>query len=210
MDSLAKRFRAARKRLRYSQKELAEKCGVSQQSVNKLELNKVLVPRKNALKIYADALQVNESWLMFGERPPSWVFDLQQDNQFIYVRQAIPIFGTTLMYAPDYPTGWAKVLVDSENAFGLRVEQNCTNLPYRIGTILAFNPDISPESNDMALFANPNTQPIIGIIASIHDEDEFFIENRTDGGSRLVNPEDYSVFAVMESIGRPRAYTKII
>lgn len=210
MDSLSKRFRAARKRLKYSQKELAEKCGVSQQSVNKLELNKVAVPRKTALTTYANALQVNESWLMFGERPPSWVFDLQQDNQFIYVRQAIPILGSTLTYAPDSPIGWAKVLVDSENAFGLRVEQHCNHLPYRIGTILAFNPDIVPESNDMALFANPNTKPIIGIIASIHAEDEFFIENRSEGGSMLVNPKDYDVIAVMESLGRPRSYTKII
>ena len=58
MDSISKRVRAARQHMSYTQKELSEKCGISQQSINKLEMAKTSSPRKNALKSLSQALDV--------------------------------------------------------------------------------------------------------------------------------------------------------
>jgi len=209
MDSLSKRLKAARMHFNYSQKELSEKCGVSQQSINKLEMGRVAVPRRNALKNYAEALGVNESWLLFGERPPSWALNFTEETGIIYVRSSIPVLGTTQNFTPNNQVGHARILIDSSNAFGLRVVESSTELPYRLGTVLGFNPDIKLQSNDVVMFANPDSKPIIGILATIYSSDEYFIEYRNgDTGSILVNPNDYQISAVMESIGRPRCFYK--
>jgi len=209
MNSLSKRLKAARVHYNYTQKELSEKCGVSQQSINKLEMGKVFSPRKKALRTYAEALLVNESWLLFGERPPSWAVDFSEETNVTYVRSAISVLGTTELFTPDNKVGYARILIDSPNAFGLRSENPTAELPYRLGTVLGFNPDIKLQSNDVVMFANPDSKPIIGILATIYSSDEYFIEYRNpDTGSILVNPNDYQISAVMESIGRPRCFFK--
>lgn len=64
MSTLGKRVTARREQLGLSQKTLAEKVGVRQQSINKIESDQTRSPRNiNAL---AKALGVTPQWLLFG------------------------------------------------------------------------------------------------------------------------------------------------
>lgn len=209
MDSLSKRVRAARLHYKYTQKELSEKCGLSQQSINKLEMARTDVPRQKNLADLASALDVPESWLLFGERPPSWAVDLSSEAAYCYVRRVIPIEGTTDLYTPDSPIGYGHCLIDSERAFGLRVNRTCKRIPYRIGVICAFNPELDPEANDIILLTNSNEKPMIGVLAKVLDEHEYLIEWRNDDSSVILNPSDYETIAVMESTHYPRSYIKV-
>ncbi len=62
--TLATRLRSARKGLKWSQQDLANRAGTTQAVIQKIENGKSLRPR-NVVAI-AEALEVEPSWLMFG------------------------------------------------------------------------------------------------------------------------------------------------
>lgn len=65
MQTLAERVAKRREQLGLSQKTLAEKIKVSQQSINKIESGQTRSPRN--LDKLAEALNVSPQWLLFGE-----------------------------------------------------------------------------------------------------------------------------------------------
>ncbi|SQI42349.1 Uncharacterized HTH-type transcriptional regulator HI_1476 [Leminorella richardii] len=65
MQTLAERVAWRREQLGLSQKTLAEKIQVSQQSINKIESGQTRAPR--SIDKLAEALDVTPQWLMFGE-----------------------------------------------------------------------------------------------------------------------------------------------
>lgn len=65
MSSLAERTKISREKIELSQQQLADKVGVSQQSIAKIENGETLQPRK--IKQLADALGVTVNWLQFGD-----------------------------------------------------------------------------------------------------------------------------------------------
>ena len=154
MDSISKRVRAARQHMSYTQKELSEKCGISQQSINKLEMAKTF-SKKNALKSLSQALDVPESWLLFGERPPTWAVKLGTEKAYVYVKKFVPVTATLDLYDPSSPVGYATALIDSENAFGLRINRETRKINLRVGCVSFFNPDIDVLPNDMVGLFNP-------------------------------------------------------
>ncbi|KEY58470.1 helix-turn-helix transcriptional regulator [Serratia sp. DD3] len=64
MNSLAERLKVAREKCGLSQLQLAEKVGLTQQSIGKIESGVTVQPRK--LKQLALALGVSANWLQFG------------------------------------------------------------------------------------------------------------------------------------------------
>lgn len=62
--TLAKRFAAAREASGLTQRQLAERVGLEQQTINAIENGTTLQPRK--LTALAEALQVSPTWLQFG------------------------------------------------------------------------------------------------------------------------------------------------
>lgn len=64
------RLRIAREAAKLEQQELAERMGISRQSVSKLESGKAS-PRKITLNAWALATGVPASWLRTGEVPPT-------------------------------------------------------------------------------------------------------------------------------------------
>lgn len=64
MDSLAERLKIAREKAGISQAQLAERIGISQQSVAKIESGETLQPRK--IKEIANVLNVSQKWLQLG------------------------------------------------------------------------------------------------------------------------------------------------
>lgn len=64
MTKLAERLKLARERLEMSQAQLAEKIGLSQQSIAKIEKGETSQPRK--IKEIAKALGVTQKWLQLG------------------------------------------------------------------------------------------------------------------------------------------------
>lgn len=80
MDTLNDRIRLARKHLSLSQKEFADKLGVSQRSVSWSEQPGNNVP-DSTIKSICLAFSINEEWLRFGTGPmnaTSNSFDLEQ------------------------------------------------------------------------------------------------------------------------------------
>lgn len=69
MNSLAERTRISREKIELSQQQLADKVGVSQQSIAKIENGETLQPRK--IKQLADVLGVTVNWLQFGVGEPT-------------------------------------------------------------------------------------------------------------------------------------------
>ncbi|AKJ41469.1 XRE family transcriptional regulator [Pragia fontium] len=67
MQTLAERVAKRREQLGLSQKTLAEKINVSQQSINKIESGQTRSPRN--LDKLAEALDVSPQWLLFGDEP---------------------------------------------------------------------------------------------------------------------------------------------
>ncbi|MBK5072012.1 helix-turn-helix transcriptional regulator [Budviciaceae bacterium CWB-B4] len=65
MQTLAERVAKRREQLGLSQKTLAEKIQVSQQSINKIESGQTRSPRN--LDKLAEALDVSPQWLLFGD-----------------------------------------------------------------------------------------------------------------------------------------------
>lgn len=65
MQTLAERVAKRREQLGLSQKTLAEKIQVSQQSINKIESGQTRSPRN--LDRLAEALEVSPQWLLFGD-----------------------------------------------------------------------------------------------------------------------------------------------
>jgi phage repressor protein C with HTH and peptisase S24 domain len=65
MQTLGERLAKRREQLGLSQKALAEKVGVSQQSINKIETGQTRSPRN--LEKLAESLSVTSQWLLFGE-----------------------------------------------------------------------------------------------------------------------------------------------
>lgn len=65
MTTLAERTKLARERAGLSQTELADKLGLSQQSIAKIENGLTLQPRR--IKEIAEALSVQVDWLQFGQ-----------------------------------------------------------------------------------------------------------------------------------------------
>lgn len=65
MQTLAERVAKRREQLSLSQKTLAEKIQVSQQSINKIESGQTRSPRN--LDRLAEALEVSPQWLLFGD-----------------------------------------------------------------------------------------------------------------------------------------------
>ena len=207
MDSIAKRVKAARLHYKYTQKELSEKSGLSQQTINKIEKNLTHIPRKKNLEGLSEALSVPESWLIFGERPPFWACQLTTETSYVYVRRTIPVLGTTDWYSPT-PIGHAAVLIDNEKAFGLRVLTADPVLPVRVGAIAAYNPDLEIQDNDILIFANPNEKPVSGILMQKMAADEYACIVGDQKYPIIVNPNDYEICAVLETVGRPRSFTK--
>ncbi|MDF3830937.1 MULTISPECIES: XRE family transcriptional regulator [unclassified Pseudocitrobacter] len=64
MDTLAERLKIAREKKGFSQAQLAEMIGLSQQSVAKIENGETLQPRK--IKEIANVLGVSQKWLQLG------------------------------------------------------------------------------------------------------------------------------------------------
>lgn len=69
MSSLAERTKISREKIELSQQQLADKVGVSQQSIAKIENGETLQPRK--IKQLADTLGVTVNWLQFGVGEPT-------------------------------------------------------------------------------------------------------------------------------------------
>jgi transcriptional regulator with XRE-family HTH domain len=67
MDTISERLKQKRSVLNLTQSELAEKAGVSQQSIQQIEAGKTDRPRR--LFEIAAALNCNPAWLLYGIQP---------------------------------------------------------------------------------------------------------------------------------------------
>ena len=68
VETLADRLRVARRRRALSQEALAVRASTSREVIQKIENGKSLRPRK--IVAIAEALDVEPSWLMFGDKEP--------------------------------------------------------------------------------------------------------------------------------------------
>ncbi|WP_144395518.1 helix-turn-helix domain-containing protein [Pleionea sediminis] len=64
------RVRIARNQLKMKQSELAEKTGLSQKAISKIETG---VTQRFDTSVFADVLNVSNDWILTGENSPDWL-----------------------------------------------------------------------------------------------------------------------------------------
>lgn len=77
--TIGKRVESARESLGYKQHELAEKMGISQQAIEKIENGKTKMPRD--IDKMAKILKVSVEWLITGESMPINTLQNEKENK---------------------------------------------------------------------------------------------------------------------------------
>lgn len=124
MSTLADRVRIARERARMSQQQLADKVGVSQQSIAKIERSDTVQPRK--IKQLALALGVNVHWLQYGDIEENAedigliVKEWESTNPDPYIFAEIPVLDIELSAGSGSE---AEIIETEDNTYPLRREE---------------------------------------------------------------------------------------
>ncbi|WMT12543.1 LexA family protein [Serratia fonticola] len=151
--SLATRAKQRRTELKMTQTEVADKAGVTQQSIEAIESGKTRKPR-NLLPI-AKALQCDPDWLLNGGSAVS-IADIGTRRipiiSFVHagaLTEASPISecdGTFEYLLTD--VDW------SENSFALRIEGDSMEPEFKAGDVIVVDPEISPTPGEFVVAKN--------------------------------------------------------
>ena len=67
MTTIGQRVREARQRAALSQADLAERAGLQEVTISRIENERYGPPRPSTIRKLADALRVTPAWLLYGE-----------------------------------------------------------------------------------------------------------------------------------------------
>ncbi|MBE4575508.1 LexA family transcriptional repressor [Vibrio navarrensis] len=192
--SFANRVRQRRKDLGLSQAELAERIGIAQQSINKIETGVTLKPR-NIVQL-AEALECDPAWLLTGKRVKSDSIlnvedDLPADAISLYCLKRIPIIsqvqagawgGVNPRSFLDDDIEWQVTTMNvGDNAFAMKVTGNSMTNPHGspsipAGSIVIVEPCSSPDNGKI-------------VVATLNDSPEATIKKlEIDGPHRFLVP----------------------
>ena len=155
--SLASRIRQRRQELDLTQTELAERAGISQQSVESIENGRTKKPR-NIIEI-AKALQSHPEWLLNGKN----VMPMEEINSrrvplLSYVQAGLFKDANPIT---DCEGNFEYILVDDEisaNAFALRVEGDSMTPEFKEGDIVVIDTEIWPNPGEFVFAKNGGNQ----------------------------------------------------
>lgn len=203
MGTLGERLRESREKKKLSQQELADKVGVSQQAIGKIESGVTQNPRN--LKVIAAALDVAEHWLQFGEvdtndQKTEYVNkECEETSRDSKIFTEIPILDIELSESNGYS---AEVIESEESTFPFRKDdflRNNSVTPSNARIVKINGSSLYPvlKNGDMVAVDLSNTYPV-------RDDDLYAIRdgvllrvkiliNRPDGGLllRSFNKEEY-------------------
>lgn len=168
-EDLAIRLKATRKELKLTQEQLAERSGVSQSDISKIERRATIKPV--GVLALARALGCNPYWLESGMGEKSQTGNVQAVTK----RGRVPLiswvaagkFGEiTDMYQPGEAEQWEDVVDNQpgENAFALRVKGESMTSPYPgsdtfpDGTVIIVDPSRSCDAGDYVVAKDVGTQ----------------------------------------------------
>lgn len=203
MGTLGERLRESREKKKLSQQELADKVGVSQQAIGKIESGVTQNPR--SLKVIAAALDVAEHWLQFGEvdtndQKTEYVNkECEETSRDSKIFTEIPILDIELSDSDGYS---AEVIESEGSTFPFRKDdflRNNSVTPSNARIVKINGSSLYPvlKNGDMVAVDLSNTYPV-------RDDDLYAIRdgvllrvkiliNRPDGGLllRSFNKEEY-------------------
>lgn len=158
METLAKRLRFARKRLGWTQEQLAEASGIGQSLISKIELGST--SRTTAIPTLSRALRCNPHWLDTGEGDPNWD-NKSNTAEGPEVRGEVPLIswvqaGQWAEIVDNFQPGDAEVWVATtarvgKHAFALRIEGDSMEPKVPNGSVVIFDPDKGWQHGSLVL-----------------------------------------------------------
>ena len=200
------RVKKARKQLGYTQSELAEKAGLAQQTITKLEQYSISRPRR--LEELSKALNCNPEWLLFGMHPPRWAIDEDPDDiSTVLVPNKIRVTCSTReSYFSNQTLGYALAYSLDENAYGIKIEGDDEIQGYLDGSIAIAEPSAKIQNDDpIVLVKKDEKELILGLTISVDDNNIKYIDLK----SRKIatnRKEDLQIMHVIGSVWRPNAF----
>jgi SOS-response transcriptional repressor LexA len=169
-ESLAARLKAARKAAGLTQVQLAERAGVNQSDISKIERGATLTPA--GLVEIAAALGVDPMWLKSGDGDPK---ASNRNVLSVTTRGKVPLISWVAagnlgevedMFAPGEADEWidCSETQTGRHAFALRVDGESMTSPYPTeisfpsGTIIVVDPDRSAGPGDFVVAKDVTTQ----------------------------------------------------
>lgn len=186
-DSLAARLKSARKERGWSQEELAERSGVSQSNISKIERGTTQSPE--GLVELAAALGRDPLWLKTGfAAPPSSASNVLS----VTTRSTVPLISWVAagnlgevedVFAPGEADEWIDCFETQpgRHSFALRVDGESMTSPYPgdisfpSGTIIIVDPDRSASAGDYVVAKDVSTQQAT-FKKLVHDGGRWFLK----------------------------------
>ncbi len=202
MGTLGERLRESREKKKLSQQELADKVGVSQQAIGKIESGVTQNPRN--LKAIAAVLDVAEHWLQFGEvdsngqKTEYVIKEWEETSRDSKIFTEIQILDIELSAGNGYS---AEVVESEESTFPFRKDdlRSTGVMPSNARIVKINGSSLYPvlKNGDMVAVDLSNTYPVRdGDLYAIRDGVLLRVKiliNRPDGGLllRSFNKEEY-------------------
>ncbi|MEY0543937.1 LexA family protein [Providencia rettgeri] len=155
--SLATRVKQRRTELSLTQVELAERAGISQQSVESIENGRTRKPR-NIIEL-AKALQCNPEWLVNGKNiMPITEVNSRKIPLLSYVQAGLFKDENTIT---DCDGNFEYIMVDddiSANSFALRIEGDSMTPEFKEGDIVVIDTELAPAPGEFVFAQNGGHQ----------------------------------------------------
>jgi transcriptional regulator with XRE-family HTH domain len=207
-EPVGERIKQARKHLGYTQNELAQKSGLAQQTITKLEASAISRPRK--ILELSKALECTPEWLMFGMHPPRWMLTSRAEEvSSVNVSDRILVFEmldeNTLS---EEPCGYAYCLSQDKDAYGIRLKGNQKIAGFRDGNILVAEPNFDIGSNDNVVCQVDGEPICIGVCIDSTEDTLTVVCSATDGVPLTMGKSSLKFFARIGSSWSPSVFVK--
>ncbi len=147
-DKLHSRIKNRRLELGLSQDALATACGVRQSTVANWELGGH-IPRQGKIRKIAEALQLDEIWLISGEHPANEGAVNRYLNTPI---RHVPVYNwpeSQQSFEAEKPIGYVTMTIAPENVFAVFAPENRTDFQHE--TMLMFTKDYNDSDSGVFL-----------------------------------------------------------
>lgn len=204
-NSLSERLKWARERLGWSQKTLAERSGVTQQNISKLEKN----PHAQTSFVLelAEALNVSPDWLKYGiEKELSIDYSIDTIDVPLLSWDALIKHGRNYRAFVDNNKEIKMVSVPKfvgHDAFAVQVESDSMVSPtpgtisFLPGQIIGCNPSLSIDANDFVI-ARHKTEPKCVLRQYVTDGGESYLKP-LNPQYKMEEADSYELIAVAVS-----------
>lgn len=207
-EPVGERIKQARKHLGYTQDELAQKAGLAQQTITKLEASAISRPRK--IEELSKALDCTPEWLMFGMHPPRWMLTSQSEEvSVVSVADRLQVYEMLDEHTiEEEPCGYAYCLSNDKDAYAIKVKGQHKIAGFRDGNILVAEPNFDIKANDNVVCQMDDGPLCIGVCIDSTQDTLTVVCSATDGVPMAMRKSELKFFARIGSSWSPSVFVK--